>query len=277
MRDRFLILCACPLIVAALSLVPALGGGDVGADPRLQAEIDGVVASIVDVAGGGDTTAVLEGIRGLEQAAGGDRSILMAQLAIYLAGAEGTERAMGAALLFDHFGFSPGEIVAVIAPRLDVDDPRCRQTYRGLLTTVDRPDGGDPDFGPYVEYLREAGIDPPEPLIEYMYGVAPTLALSALAEVYVKDPAERAWIEAAARDAAGVLGAQRASGAGAGDASPQAEVVELLDRLSRSDRWWVRMFVREFVAAAPSYASPALMDRLRADERTLVREGAKKR
>jgi len=260
MRDRIKTNVACALL-AAVCMLGALGArASAEPDPAVQREIDRVVASIVDVGDGHGTAEVLDRIERLETSVGGDREILLLQLAVYLSTADGTEQAMGAALLLDHLQFSNAEIVQAIAPRIGTDDSSLRRVFGEILATVDRPAAGEPDFDHYLPYLEANPDEPPVPLVEYLYSVSPSRGLSVLAVVYSPTAAARAEIQRAAELVGQALAGER----------PGSETRVRLDALSRSDLWWVRSFVKRTLEIAPELGSPEIRSRLESDSHPAV-------
>jgi hypothetical protein len=249
---------ACALLVATVLAGPVVAE----ADPVVSREIDRVVTAIVGAGAGEGTEEVLARIERLERAVDGDRERLLLELAAYLSTADGTEQAMGAALLLDHLRFSSEEIVRAVAPRIGTDDAPLERVYRELLATVDRPTAGEPDFAAYVIYLRSSRVDPPAPLIDYLYSIAPAAGLAALAEVYARNGPERDEFQRAAEAVRSALAVRGETAAG-----NQADARARLEALSRSDVWWVRSFVGRILEIAPELGSPEIHSRLEASRR----------
>src|SRR5262245_33971067 len=156
------------------------------ADANIQALIERAVGAIVR--GDADVTARFDALRdpGI-----GDRRTVLLQLALYLEGAVGTERSMSGALILQQLGFTPEEKLQAILPHLDTAGPGLRHVFTELLGTIDRPEGGKPDFHIYENHLEKMKGAPPRALIRYLYEVSPDTALASMERVYGSTPARR--------------------------------------------------------------------------------------
>jgi hypothetical protein len=239
--------------------------------PPVQQQIANVVAAIVRVGEGGDRSALPDQIARLERLAG-DREALLLELAWYLSRASGTEQSMGAALLVDHLNFTDDEKIAAIVAQLGSSDGAWLHALTDLLSTVDRPRGGDPDFSPYEPLLRQAA-GPPEGLVDYLFGVSRGEALSTLTRVYLRDESRRDAVGTTVEAVERVLESWQ-SGVVPTPAA-QRETIERLDLLSRNESWWVRLYVAKTIRREPRLATPELADRLRQDEHPLVQQAAR--
>jgi len=254
-----------PAVLVAACSVPVAQAVDVASpespDSRVQNQIQRVVEAIVDANKGGPAEAVLELVDGLEQLVGNDRERLLAQVAWFLSRAEGTEQTMGGAVLIDSLAFSDAEKVRAVAPRLETEDPEFRKVLEDLLSTVDRPGGGQPDFAPYRRYLGELREDPPQGLTRYMYEVSPNEAFLSLLLVYLEDGPERRSL---------ALTQQALSTTSPGGPS----VVEEFGALAEHEIWWVRLYAVEVLVDRPELGTPDALERLREDPHPLVRDAA---
>ena len=235
-------------------------------DPQVQDQIERVVAAVVEANQGGPADAVLELVDGLERLVGDDREKLLMQLAWYLSRAQGTEQTMGAAVLIDSLAFTDEEKIRAIAPHLENDNAELRKVLVDMLSTVDRPNGGQPDFAPYRRVLGEWGDDPPPGLIRYLYDVSPGEAFLSLLLVYQDDGPERRSL---------ALTQQAVSTTGGGIPSEQrAALVEKFSVLVDHEIWWVRLYAASMLVGRPELGAPDALPRLREDPHPLVRDAA---
>jgi hypothetical protein len=257
------------LAVAALVALLPSGGAACGepapaalrADPEIQARIAGAAAAIVR-----QDPAAAERFDDLRAAGEGDRIALLRNLALFLSEARGTEQSMAAALLVDRLEFTPDEKLDAVLPHLDAADTDLRRVLGELLGTIDRPDGGDPDFGPYESRLRGRRDDPPVALVRYMYEVSPEVALASLTRIHA---AGAATPPRPLRDLQGLL-ADR-DGNAPWSAAERERAVADLEALARDPAWWVRLYAAAVVARDPDLETPQLAARLAADPHPLVR------
>ena len=120
----------------------------------------------------------------------GDRVALLKQMALYLAEADSEAEVMGGSGLLGHLKFSNEEKIQAALDLLAEQSPAMQEVVRdGILCTVDRPQGREPDFSPYLPVLRKqkrvSGL-----LIQYMYEVSPEKAKTFLQRngITVKTP-----------------------------------------------------------------------------------------
>jgi hypothetical protein len=248
------------LLALLLLVAPATAGEGLEPDAEVQERLAEIVAAVVARV---ETTALVDGLRELQP----DREAMLQQLALFLAASTSTEESMtGAAVLHD-FDFTTDEKLRAVVPHLDVADPALRKVLEEILSTVDRPDGGEPDFGAYEEYLRSTPGQRPDGLILYMYRVAPVAAVESMHRIPrgVTGPAAMGEIlelqEMVAKHPGVIAWSPEDR-----DAARQA-----LDRLSRDSSPWVRLYVKATLEREPELATPALQERLAADPEPLVR------
>jgi hypothetical protein len=258
--DRWLVTLLLPL--AGIAWIHA---ADPAADPRSQAAIAEAVSAVARQEP--EASARLESLRALGRDA---RGPLLLQLAIFLRDATGTEQSMAGALVFHELRFTPREKLDAIVPGLDAAGPEMRRVLTEMLSTVDRPQGGEPDFRVYEETIRARGDSPPEGLILYMCGVSPEATLESLERVYggasPRSPA-----------ASGALTTLRASlseskRTGSVDATAKARAA--LDTIGRDPAWWRRLYAASVLRAHPELAGEVLISRLTRDPHPLVRRAA---
>jgi hypothetical protein len=256
------------LLAVLVATSPALvaQGVDVASpeqpDPRVQSQIHRVVEAIIDANKGGPPEAVLELVDGLEMLVENDRERLLAQVAWFLSRAEGTEQTMGGAVLIDNLAFTDAEKVGAVAPRLETENAEFRKVLEDLLSTVDRPNGGQPDFAPYRRYLGALQGDPPQGLIRYMYEVSANEAFLSLLLVYLEDGPERRSL-ALTQQALSTTGPEGTSA-----------VEEQFAALAEHEIWWVRLFAVEVLVDRPEFGTSDTLVRLREDPHPLVRNAA---
>lgn len=236
-------------------------------DPEIQARIDAVVRAVVD-----EPDAVEERVQDLRHAPAGGREGLLVQLALFLADSDGTEEAMVGALLVQALEFTPEEKLAAVLPHLEADSASLRKVLSEILGTIDRPEGGTPDFELYEQWLWQHGREPGAALIRYMYRVSAGAALESMTRVFGDEGA-------AAANPAGVT-VLEALVAGHEGLTPWSEgervrAGEILDRLAGDASWWVRLYVAATLAREPELGTAALRTRLSADEDALVRSVAR--
>jgi hypothetical protein len=196
-----------------------------------------------------------------------DRESVLQQLVLYLVTPRGNEQAMSAALLIDHFDFTDEEKIAALAPYLDTDDGGLRDVMWEVLSTVDRPNGGRPDFAPYEAVLAE-GERASAGLIRYMYAVSPIDALLATARVYARGDAAAEAVQRAQK--LEQFRAPQEPGANVGLERARREI----DALAGDAAWWVRLYAAHVIRGRPDLGSPEIVDRLRSDAHELVRDAA---
>lgn len=248
---------ACLGAFLALSLAAAATAAEPAKDPEVQARLEGIVQSVV-----GSAPDVAERVDRLAAAAP-SREELLLQIALFLRDAGGTEEAMTGALVLHRLAFTPTEKIAAIVPQLETDDESLRRVFDDLLSTVDRPEGGDPDFAPYLPLL--GGEAPPAGLVRYLYTVDPGRAVDAMVAAA---PGRKADPDVAAVETV----RRELSREGTVDPAALDRVRAALDRLSRSPAWWVRLYAAAVLEAAPSLADPGVAARLARDENPVVRD-----
>ena len=243
-----------------------------GATPSLERD-DAIQARITDVV----TAMVQDGttheqVEALRQAADGRREALLMQLALFLDDSESTEESMVGALLVQALEFTPEEKLTAVLPHLETEPASLRTVLAEILGTIDRPDGGTPDFAFYEQWLRQHGREPNAALIRYMYQVSPGVALAGMTRVFSDDetaaanPADVAALEALVAKHEGLLPWTEGERADAG---------AVLDRLAEDPSWWIRLYAAATLREEPELESSALRARLAADQDALIRSVAR--
>lgn len=251
-----------PFQISADGGPPAAG---LRSDPKIQALIEQAVVAIVR--GDEDRSGRLDALR---EPGAGDRGSVLLQLALYLEKADGTERSMAGALILHHIAFTPDEKLQAIIPHLDTAGPGLRRVFTELLGTIDRRDGGEPDFRFYETRILKEKDAPPSALIGYLYEVSPDAALASMERIYGGSPAQR---DAAAdvREGLQKTLAVRATGA-SWSAQDRARIQTTLEALSLDPAWWRRLYAAAILSRNPDLATAGLMKRLRSDSNPLVRD-----
>jgi len=235
-------------------------------DEAIQARINDVVTAMVQ----DGTTG--EQVEALRQAADGRREALLVQLALFLGDSESTEESSVGALLVQALEFTPDEKLTAVLPHLDAEPASLRKVLTEILSTIDRPDGGTPDFAFYEQWLRQHGREPSAALIRYMYQVSPGMALAGMTRVFSGEGT-------AAPNPAGVSALEtlvaRHEGLLPWTEGERADAGEVLDRLADDPSWWVRLYAAATLQKETGLGTPALRARLAADQDALVRSVAR--
>lgn len=261
-----------PIIAAWFALASVHGAlcGDPPAsglepDPGFQAGIEQAVAAVVR-----QDDAAPERIEMLRALAGGRRGTLLLQLALYLKESSGTEQSMAGALILHHLAFTPKEKLETILPHLETADPGLRRVFKELLGTIDRRDGGEPDFRFYEARIRKERESPPPALVRYLYEVSPSAAVRSMARIYGGADAGRAAEAGKLEDLRDLLARRDVSLAWSAQDRSRAQAA--LEALSRDPAWWIRLYVAAILNRDPELATPAMTDRLKHDPDALVRD-----
>jgi len=166
-------------------------------------------------------------------------------------------------------------IVIGLAPHLDNRDESIRRIAGQLLTGFeDRSAERPPDFSAYraiIEADVVANREPQRSLVRFMYESDAGSALIAMMRAHqLRDPEEIRSIRWAEHVIADLFWRQRF---GFSDLkSAEASAVEQLEKLSRHDRWWARLYVAKIIGKHPELGRPEWVARLRADASVLVRQ-----
>lgn len=233
-------------------------------DAELQTRIEQAVVAVVQ-----QDDAAAERIEALRDLARGRRGALLLQLALYLKEAGGTERSMGGALVLHHLGFTPEEKLETVLPYLDTGDPGLRRVFAEILGTIDRKEGGAPDFRFYEAWLSKENRSPPPALIRYLYEVSPDAALDSMARIYGGESVGHGESANRVGDLRELL--RRRDTSMTWSTKHRARAVAALETLSRDPAWWVRLYAAAVVKANPDLATPASKSRLESDPDPLVR------
>jgi hypothetical protein len=235
------------------------------ADENLQALIKQIVA-----APGNDETLIRSAIDELSRAAEGNRSGLVAQLALFLKDSGSTRESMGGALIFSQMNFTDTEKLDGILPFLGQAEPPLYKVLSEFLGSMDRSDGGQADFSIYEARIGRLNQNLPEALIIYMHEISPEAALRSMnrlfgnaeplpREISIKLDSMKTFLNQL--ESTGRLSSENRSRA-------QRSVAEL----AGSPRWWVRLYAAALVRQHPALASNDSRGQLMADTNPMVRK-----
>jgi hypothetical protein len=236
------------------------------AETRTQEQIDRTVMAVVK-----QDPAVEQRFEELQALSGGDRRSLLLQMALYLRRSDSTEESMGGAIVLHRLEFTPAEKLDAILPYLEDSEPQLRKVFTDLLGTIDRPDGGEPDFSTYESRLERDG-QPPRALILYMVEVSPVAALNSLIRIYGDRGEGPGRSEGRVRDLEEILDGHEASLTWTEEDRDRARAI--LEHLSRDPAWWVRLYAAGTMNRYDALASPGITERLKADPHAIVRKAA---
>ncbi|MBX3396885.1 MAG: hypothetical protein KF841_16140 [Phycisphaerae bacterium] len=167
------------------------------------------------------------------------------------------------------------QLVRILVPHLDNRVSSVIERVRDiLLSCEDHSSTRPPDFSPYRAIIEEdvrANREPSRSLIRHMYRSDPSVALLTLIRAYqLRDPEEIKPILWAEHTIADLMWKRRYGFVDrrGGDPAVTAE----LDKLARHDRWWVRLYAAEIIAANPELATASTRARLETDTQVLVKQ-----
>jgi len=248
------------LLAAVLAPASACAAAPMGSD--LRPAITRAAEAIVRQDAGAE-----EQMRALREAGKDRRTEMLKEIAAFLSDSNSTEQSMAGALILNRLEFTADEKIDVALAGLPTAAPPLRRVLTDLLSTVDRPEGAEPDFAVYESRLRKPG--PPPALIRYLYDVSPEAAVGIMERVF-------------GAGAAGGSGekvqivTRILSRAGAGAAPTERDLAEArraLEALAADEAaWWRRLYVAALLSREPALATPQLTSRLRHDADPRVRE-----
>ena len=246
-------------------------GAAAAAEPQQNAQDQERIAAAVAAVVRQDDGAK-EAIETLADSGRARRAALLLQLSLYLERATGTEQAMAGALVLNQLAFTPAEKLDAVEPHLLSAGPALRRVFTELLATIDRPDGGAPDFRVYEARIR-GKTPPPAGLILYLYEVSPDAALASMERVYGGERApggrpSRGDIELLRK----VLPSSEVSPELSGDELVWARAA--VDAIAQDPAWWRRLYAAAVLREQPSLATPEITARLQRDSHPLVRQAA---
>lgn len=253
-------------LLALLSgtISPSFASSGLEVDPAMQERIERTVAAIVT-----EDPAVQERFDELKALSGADRRTLLLQLALYLERSDSTEGSMGGAILLDRLEFTPEEKLDSVLPHVEEADSGTRRVLTEILGTIDRPDGGEPDFSFYESHLESDRPPPTRALILYMYEVSPIAALESMNKVYGGRAGGPGRLPDRIRDLEAIL--DRSEGSLSWPEADRTRALEILDALSRDPAWWIRLCAAEILGRASAFGAEEIARRLENDPDPLVR------
>jgi len=143
-------------------------------------------------------------------------------------------------------------LINAVLPYLRTKDPDLRERLHEVLDWIDQRKGPWKDYSGYEPYLESKKDEPPEALIEYMYRMSPSEAVTSMARIYAN---------AAAID-------EIRTGL-------QKEEPQILDSFSKRDEWWAHLYVAEKMRKNPKLQSSTIIARLKKSKHPLVQEAIK--
>ncbi|HKQ98812.1 MAG TPA: hypothetical protein VJV75_13120 [Candidatus Polarisedimenticolia bacterium] len=234
-------------------------------DRRIQAAIEDAATAIA-----AQDVSAAERVHLLQEIAAGQRETMLLQMALYLEKSDGTERSMAGAILLRQLAFTPPEILDGVVPRLEGARPPLRRIFTDFLGSIDRRDGGEPDFRVYDAWLAGRGDRPPAALVSYLYEVSPAEALDGMRRVYGRGAEPRSESTRAVGELQGLM-ADRDASRSWSDAD-RRRAATALESLSRDPSWWVRRYAAEVARVDVGLVPAPLVKRLKEDADPLVRQ-----
>ena len=236
-------------------------------DPAIQ-------TAIRNVAQPQDETELRAALESLRRLGGPNHQSLIPQLLHYAARSDNTRDAMVFGIVVRELRISDRALAEALVPLLDAPDELIGRQVRNILGGIeDRSADRPPDFSIYRriiadDVLRDA--DPSAPLIQYMYEADAGRALQTLVRAFgLRDPEHIKPILFAEHTVADALWKQQFGFIEPGRAEPAA--LAELDKLSRHDLWWVRLYVPNIARRHPESSNAPINDRLQRDPNALVR------
>lgn len=170
---------------------------------------------------------------------------------------------------------SARSIINAVVPYLGTKDLELRKQLLWLLNLIDYRGILKVDYGEYESCIKDVKDNPPQALIQYMYEKLPGEALLSLMHVYMKEPKNEESIvqaESAIREDI----KKREFGSVEESSKVGLDVKEALNKLSKNEQWWVRLYVAEVIGREPVLRSPEILERLKKDTSPLVHETLKR-
>ena len=262
-----------PLIIICLVLAMTLGAGAAATtekmtaaqairpDAEIQQRIAHAVSQLTKVNDGKGEQEALAALNELAEVS--DRQNILVQVALFLEDAGGTEEAMGAVAVLNHFNFSAEEKLEAILPLLRSADVELKQVFEEILGTIDRLGRREPDFSYYEQVMRSKDLEACSTLVGYMYDVSPGQALLSLVEVNGLSNDERKEVLAVKSRVDDLL--YRKDRGEAVFEELVTDVQQQLDHLSQHRLWWLRLYAATIIHDVPEFGSSQTVERLEAD------------
>ena len=240
--------------------------GRLDPDPRAQAAIEETVSAIVR-----NDEAAADRFAALQRLGERDRTALLLQMALYLEGAEGTDRGMAGPIVLRRIGFTPKETIEAVGPSLEDAAPALRRVLAGMLATVDRRDGGEADFRVYDAWLAGRGGRPPAAFVAYLYDVSPDEAILLMQRVYGRAAPPPPGSMRSRDELKSIVTSRDVSRPLKEE--ERARAAAALATLSADPAWWVRRYAATVLRDDAALGTSAILERLKEDPDLLVRDG----
>lgn len=232
-------------------------------DPTVQAQLRMAVDAVTDL----DICRETVKLRAL---ATKDERQFVQQLIYFASVGQDVKERMAIYLATDVLELSQMTVIDAVVPYIETKHESLNQVVQKVLKRIENTNGRKPDFSYYREYIALRKSKPPEQLVAHMYMTAPDSALLTMLGIYVDRPEQQKpilWGEHVVND---VLWKQQY-----GFLRPdeiEAPAAEHLDKLSRHDEWWVRLYVAEILSSEAEFRTPEMVKRLKEDSHPLVRK-----
>jgi hypothetical protein len=264
------------------------GAVPIVAIPQIQAGLARAVDEFAKVDRYRGSEDALRALWEVKDTAGNDLEVFVQQCAFFMANAERARDDKGATIplmFFNALEISDGQIIRALAPFLDATDTTLRDIVHKLFVKIDgRAPGYQPplkptDYSKYEGYIHGLVVQNesiPEPFAAHIYRKSPGDALAVFVYAHSRPPLPKGhpvlWAEHI------VSGAiwRKQQGFDQEFEKAKAGAVAELEKLSKDDLWWVRLYVAEIVRQHPDLANERILERLRNDPNVLVQNTLKK-
>ncbi|MFH1923954.1 MAG: hypothetical protein ABIP48_29215 [Planctomycetota bacterium] len=180
------------------------------------------------------------------------------------------DRRLYAFLMIGHFRYADTTIVRAVMPYIYTNHLELNGVVRDLLTGIEKWVKSTPaNYACYEPVIRGSKDDPPTNLVRYMYERSPGSAVLSMMYVYLQDRDARKPILWAEHVVSDVLWKHRHRFLDKNEV-PEEAAAEL-EKLSKHEAWWARLYVAEIFRRHPQFRRPEVVERLAADEHPLVR------
>ena len=168
-------------------------------------------------------------------------------------------------------------VVQALLPYVDVKDEKLREIVHAHvlrdLRDTGTPETANESAGAMLYYIRMQRGNTPWTVVRLLVERAPAVAIHGLTGMMPAQQGEAKrrqlfWADHVVRDAIWKIRYQFVK-----PDDIKAAVAEL-DRLSRFEEWWVRLYVAEILRRHKEFREPAILERLRKDENRIVAQAA---
>jgi hypothetical protein len=263
-------------VILAIVVTGSASAVDSQATGKLGIAPDPVIQSAIsDMGRVPDKASFDVGVQRMRDAVRGDLPRFVGQLLYYSrtnAKDAGTKPLVGRIL--KQLDVQKESLVAALVPHLDNADPAIVKLTRELLAGYeDQSVTRGPDFSAYraiIEVDVMAGREPQGSLVGFMYESDPGVALRTMVRaMQLRRPEEIKPILWGEHVVAELLWKRQYGFMKPTDVDGAA--VEQLEKLSRHERWWVRLYVVSIVKSYPELGSKEMIARFAADANPLVK------